>query len=112
MTTHTCLTGYLNRFDSQENEFLLTLPLYDPSDEARALPRQHYLQEKNFLVKLSMKLKIFPTWSGRMFGIVKHKHISRGGLGANDEGILRHIPSSVHLSIVVDLNVDFNFATH
>lgn len=33
------------------------------------------------------------TWPGRVFGVVKDKHISRGSLGGNDEGALGHVAS-------------------
>lgn len=52
------------------------------------------------------------TWFGGVFCVVKHQHITGWGLGGNDARILRHIPGSVHLSLVVYLYLNLNFTTY
>lgn len=52
-----------------------------------------------------------PTWLRRVLGVVEHQHVRGGGLGGDDAGTLRHVAGSVHLSLVVDLDVDLDFPT-
>ena len=47
-----------------------------------------------------------------MFGVVKDEDVSRGSLCSDDEWILWHVAGTVHLSVVIYLDVDFNFSTH
>lgn len=49
-----------------------------------------------------------PLWLTRMFRPIKHENLTRNRLGGNQIGILWHIPSTVHLPIMIypldDLN--------
>ena len=49
-----------------------------------------------------------PLWLTRMFRPIKHENLTRNRLGRNQIGVLWHIPSTVHLPIMVypldDLN--------
>lgn len=51
------------------------------------------------------------TWLGGVFGVIKDQDIAGGSLGGDDAGVLGHVPGSVHLSLVVDLDFNFNFST-
>ena len=45
-----------------------------------------------------------------VFGVVEHQDVRAGGLGGDNAGVLRHVPGSVHLSFVIDLDLNFNLA--
>ena len=52
------------------------------------------------------------TWIrlARVFGIVKHEHVAARGLGGDDARVLGHVPGPVHLTLVVDLDLNLNLA--
>lgn len=39
-----------------------------------------------------------------MLGDIEHAHVGGGGLGGDDELVLRHVPRAVDLSVMVDLD--------
>ena len=47
-----------------------------------------------------------------VLGVVKHQHIRAGSLGRDDAGVLRHVSGSVHLALMIDLDLNLNFARH
>ncbi len=47
-----------------------------------------------------------------MFGVVKDQHITSGGLGGNDAGVLWHVASSVHFSLMINLDFNLYLATY
>lgn len=51
------------------------------------------------------------TWLRRVFGVVEDQHVRRGSLGGDDAGILGHVASSVHLTFMVDLDLNLYFTT-
>lgn len=53
-----------------------------------------------------------PTWLRRMLIVVEDQHIRGGGFGGDDAVILGHVAGSVHLSFMVDLDLDLYFPTH
>lgn len=52
------------------------------------------------------------TWFGGVFGVVKDQHITSGSLGSNDAGVLWHVASPVHLSLMINLDFNLYLATH
>lgn len=58
-------------------------------------------------VRLALATWVRLAW---VFGVVKHEHIAAGRLGGNDARVLRHVPGPVHLSLVVDLDLDLDLA--
>lgn len=46
-----------------------------------------------------------------MLGVVKHEYIRGGRLRGNDAGVLWHVPGSVHLSFMVNLQLNLYFPT-
>ena len=44
--------------------------------------------------------------------VVEHKHIAAWSLGGDDTGVLRHVASPVHLSLMVDLDLNLDLAGH
>lgn len=53
-----------------------------------------------------------PTWFGRVLGVIKDQHVTGGCLSGDDAGVLRHVAGSVHLSLVVDLDLNLYLTTH
>lgn len=53
-----------------------------------------------------------PTWLGWVFCVIKDQHVACGGLGGDDAGVLRHVASSVHLTLVVDFDLNLDFTTN
>lgn len=53
-----------------------------------------------------------PTWLNRVLCVVEDQHVRGGRLGGDDAGVLGHVAGSVHLSLVVDLDLDLYFPTH
>ena len=50
---------------------------------------------------------------GRVLGVVEDVHLRIDGLGRYEEGVLRHIPCSIDLALVVDLLGDLQYGcTH
>lgn len=47
-----------------------------------------------------------------VLGVVKHQHIAGWCLSGDHTMVLGHEPCTVHLSFVVDLNLDLNLATY
>lgn len=47
----------------------------------------------------------------RMFGVIENKNVARWSLGGNDARVLRHVPRSVHFTLMIDLDFNFDFAT-
>lgn len=47
-----------------------------------------------------------------VFCVIKDQHITRRGLGGNDAGILWHVASSVHFSLMVDFDLNLDLPTH
>ena len=47
-----------------------------------------------------------------VLGVVEHQYIRARSLGRDDAGILGHVSRSVHLTLVIDLYLDLNFARH
>lgn len=52
------------------------------------------------------------TWFGGVFGVIKDQDVAGRSLGGDDAGILGHVTGSVHLSLVVYLDFNFNFSTY
>lgn len=55
---------------------------------------------------------VIQTWFGGVFCIIKDQHITSRGLGGNDAGILGHVAGSVHFSLVIDFDLNFNLPTY
>lgn len=53
-----------------------------------------------------------PTWLRRVLVVVEDQHVRGGSLGGNDAVILGHVAGSVHLALVVDLDLNLNFPTY
>ena len=51
------------------------------------------------------------TWFRGVFCVIEHQHVTGGGLGGDDAGVLGHIAGSVHFSLVVDLDFNLDFTT-
>lgn len=49
---------------------------------------------------------------GGVLGVVEHQNVRGGGFGGDDAGVLGHVASPVHLSVVVDLDFNLNFPAH
>lgn len=47
-----------------------------------------------------------------MLSVVEDQHVRGGSLGGNDAGVLGHVAGSVHLSLVVDLDLDLYFPAY
>lgn len=47
-----------------------------------------------------------------MLSVVKDQHVRGGSLGGNDAVVLWHVPSSVDLSLVIDLDLDLNLPAY
>lgn len=47
-----------------------------------------------------------------MLGVVEDQHVAGGRLGGDDAGVLWHVASTVHLSLMVYLDLDLNLPTH
>lgn len=52
------------------------------------------------------------TRFGGVFCVIKDQHITSRGLGGDDAGILGHVASSVHFSLVVDFDLNLDLSTH
>lgn len=52
------------------------------------------------------------TWIGLagMFCVIKNQYVTGRSFCSNDTGILRHVPSPIDLSLVVDLDFDLDLA--
>lgn len=61
-------------------------------------------------------LKIVPavilTRFGRVLCVIEDQHVTGGGLGSNNAGILRHVAGSVHLPFVVNLYLNLDLAAY
>lgn len=55
---------------------------------------------------------VIQTRLGGVFCIIKDQHITSRGLGGNDAGILGHVTGSVHFSLMVDFDLNFNLPTY
>lgn len=51
------------------------------------------------------------TWLSWVLSIVEDQHIRRGSLGGNNARILGHVACSVHLSLMVDLDLNLYLPT-
>ncbi len=49
---------------------------------------------------------------GGVLGVVEDENVAGRGLGGDDARVLRHASSAVDLSLVVDLDLDLDFAGH
>ena len=49
---------------------------------------------------------------GGVLGVVEDENVAGRGLGGNDARVLRHASRAVDLSLVVDLDLDLDFAGH
>ncbi len=47
-----------------------------------------------------------------MLCVVENKHLTRGRFRGNDTRVLRHEACPVHLSVVVDLDLNLDLAAH
>jgi hypothetical protein len=45
-----------------------------------------------------------------VLGVIKDKHVTGWGLGSNDAGVLRHASSSIHFALVINLDLNLDFA--
>ena len=46
----------------------------------------------------------------RVLGVVKDENVTGGCLGSDDAGVLGHASSSIHLALVVDLDLNLDLA--
>ncbi len=58
--------------------------------------------------KFEFQRTVQATWFRRVFGVVEKEHFRAGRLGGDQTGVLRHVARSVHLALVVylDLHLD------
>lgn len=47
-----------------------------------------------------------------MLCVIKNQHVTGGGLGGDDAGILGHVAGSVHFSFMVDLDLNLYLSTY
>ena len=47
-----------------------------------------------------------------MFRVVEHKHVTTWSLSGDDARVLRHVPGPVNLTLMVDLDLNFDLARH
>lgn len=52
------------------------------------------------------------TWFGGVFGVIKDEDIAGWSLCGDDARVLRHVTCSVHFSLVIYLDFNFNFPTN
>lgn len=52
------------------------------------------------------------TWLRRVFGVIEDKDIAGWSLCGNDAGVLWHVTRSVHFTLVIYLDFNFNFSTN
>lgn len=52
-----------------------------------------------------------PTWLRRVFSVVEDEHVGGRSLGGDDAGVLGHVARSIHLALVVDLDLNLNLPT-
>lgn len=66
------------------------------------------------LIPMHVVISIYsdPTWLRGVLIVVEDQNIRGGSLGGNDAVILGHVAGSVHLSLVVDLDLDLYFPTY
>lgn len=57
-------------------------------------------------------LKKIHTRFGWVLCVIKDQHITGRSLGSNYAGVLGHVASPVHLSFMVNLNLNLNLATY
>lgn len=55
---------------------------------------------------------VIRTRFGGVFCIIKDQNIASRCLGGNDAGILGHVTGSVHFSLMVDFDLNFNLPTY
>lgn len=67
----------------------------------------------NIFVALKHKGDKAPhTWFRRMFGVIEDEDITGWSLCSNDAWVLWHVTCSVHFSLMIYLDFNFNFSTN
>ena len=52
------------------------------------------------------------TWLWRVFSVVKHEDVTGGCFGGDDTWVLGHEAGAIHFTLVVDFDLNFDFAAH
>ena len=72
----------------------------------------HNIQQSEGTRVSTKRWSSLPTWLGWMLGIVEDQHITGGGLGGDDAGVLGHVAGTVYLPFMVDLDLNLYLTTH
>ena len=51
-------------------------------------------------------------WPAGVLAVVEHQHVGARSLGGDEEEVLRHVPGSVDLTLVIHLDVNLYLAHH